>query len=197
LALVAAQFGALVLLVRAYELEGRTLFRLLVMMAVAWPVYAVLPRRWRLPFFAMLSVAGLFLALEPDRAIVVIGAGVGLIGLVHLPIGWSQRIGLLLAAGMALSLARADLLPTPVPQTLWATFGSLFLFRLAVYVQALRHGQGPTGFWAAVSYFFMLPNPAFPLFPVVDYKTFAKSRRRRRTKRTGGRESRWSPFRST
>jgi hypothetical protein len=41
-----------------------------------------------------------------------------------------------------------------------------------VYLYDLRHRTAPFSFWRALAYFFMLPNVCFPLFPVVDYKTF-------------------------
>lgn len=171
---VALQLGAAVLLVRAYELETRAFFRLLVLMAVAYPVHALLPARWRLPAFALLSAGGLFLVLDPDHALFLLAAGGGLIALCHVPTAWPPRIGLLLAAAAVLVLARARVIPAPVPPGLWPLLGSFFMFRLALYVHALRHADAPTGFWRAVAYFFMLPNVAFPLFPVVDYKAFVK-----------------------
>ncbi|HUG11057.1 MAG TPA: hypothetical protein VMM36_08585, partial [Opitutaceae bacterium] len=39
----------------------------------------------------------------------------------------------------------------------------------------LRHSKEPMGAARTVSYFFLLPNLTFPLFPVVDFATFRKT----------------------
>ena len=48
------------------------------------------------------------------------------------------------------------------------------MFRLAVYLYDIRHEKKPVSIWQRLAYFFLLPNPVFTLFPVVDYKTFVK-----------------------
>jgi len=48
----------------------------------------------------------------------------------------------------------------------------MFMFRLIVYLYDLRHEKKPAPAAQRLSYFFLLPNVCFPLFPVVDYKTF-------------------------
>src|SRR5205814_4336496 len=39
----------------------------------------------------------------------------------------------------------------------------------------LKHRTAPFSPAKAISYFFLLPNVCFPLFPVVDYKTFCST----------------------
>jgi hypothetical protein len=51
----------------------------------------------------------------------------------------------------------------------------MFMFRLIVYFYDLRHEKVPTTLAQSVSYFFMLPNACFPLFPVIDFKTYRRS----------------------
>ena len=58
---------------------------------------------------------------------------------------------------------------------MWAILGSMFIFRLLLYLYDLRYGTAPFSPARAVSYFFMLPNVCFPLFPVVDYKTYCST----------------------
>ncbi|HWX17150.1 MAG TPA: hypothetical protein VNY07_11225, partial [Chthoniobacterales bacterium] len=52
---------------------------------------------------------------------------------------------------------------------------SMFMFRLMIYLYDLKHRTAPFSLAHAVSYFFMLPNVCFPLFPIVDYKTFCST----------------------
>src|SRR5262249_17460016 len=56
----------------------------------------------------------------------------------------------------------------------WPVLGSLFMFRLAIYLFEVGHRE-PLGFWRSLAYFFMLPNVVFPLFPVVDFATFRRT----------------------
>jgi D-alanyl-lipoteichoic acid acyltransferase DltB (MBOAT superfamily) len=56
----------------------------------------------------------------------------------------------------------------------WPILGSMFLFRLTVYMHDLRYGKERPDIWRTLSYFFMLPNVCFPLFPVVDYSRFTQ-----------------------
>ncbi len=49
------------------------------------------------------------------------------------------------------------------------------MFRLIVYLYDLRHDKTPVSIPATLSYFFLLPNVVFPLFPVVDYKMFRRT----------------------
>jgi hypothetical protein len=51
----------------------------------------------------------------------------------------------------------------------------MFMFRLALYLHALRHDERRPTVARTFAYFFMLPNVCFPLFPVVDYTTFART----------------------
>jgi hypothetical protein len=50
----------------------------------------------------------------------------------------------------------------------------MFMFRLALYLVATKTARGVDGAWP-IAYFFMLPNLAFPLFPVIDYQTFKRT----------------------
>jgi hypothetical protein len=62
-----------------------------------------------------------------------------------------------------------------VPGAIWPILGSMFMFRLVVYMYDLRHAKGPTDWRRTLSYFFLLPNVVFPLFPVVDWTTFRRT----------------------
>jgi hypothetical protein len=57
----------------------------------------------------------------------------------------------------------------------WIILGSMFMFRLMIYLYDLKHRTAPFSPSRAISYFFLLPNVCFPLFPVVDYKTFCST----------------------
>src|SRR5204863_2005774 len=195
---VIAQFGLIVMVVSYWQLESLALARLMALAFVGFVIHHLLPARFRLPFFAMLSLLavisgvghigpGLGVAWLTGKirtidflyhllpGLTLIGIGLGLIGLCHLPIRFAARVGLVAVAGAALAFLRAHSQWFPDVTEMWVILGSMFMFRLMVYLYDLRHRTAPFSLSRAISYFFLLPNVCFPLFPVVDYKTFCST----------------------
>jgi hypothetical protein len=172
---IAAQLLLLLLVVRQFAIENKAFLRMLLLACGGFAVHAFLPLRYRLPFFVVLSLAGIGVVLGPDGAAWLVGIGLVLIGVCHLPISTAARVALLLALGAGLATLRAEWIEVPWPQAVWPILGSMFMFRLIVYVYDLAHDKAPISVSRTLAYFFLLPNVCFPLFPVVDYKTFRRS----------------------
>ena len=175
LLLVAGQFLLILLVVRVFELENRTVYHVLALALGGFVVHALLPLRLRLAFFAFISVAVIPLVLGPSTGIIVIGVGCLLIGACYLPIPFWMRAAILVVLGAALLFARTTVKLTYFSAAGWTVLGSMFMFRLALYFHSVRHDDAPHGMAETAAYLFMLPNVAFPLFPVVDYKTFVRT----------------------
>jgi len=166
--LVLAQLGLLAGLVRLYEVEQqRHFFPLLCLLIGGFAVHAVLPSRWRMLFFAVLSMLSVLFVLGVANGLWVLGLGAGLIGICRLPLRLRVRVLLLAAATAALVYYR-DRFPAPF----WPVLGSMFMFRLVLYVFEQRKQKQPEPLAETAAYLFMAPNVCFPLFPVVDYRTF-------------------------
>ena len=195
---VVAQFGLVVLLVQYWQLESQLLIRLLWLAFGGFILHHLLPMRFRLPFFAMLSLVavisgvghfgpGLGVAWLTGKirtidflyhllpGLTLIAIGLGLIGICHLPIRFAARVALVAVAGAALAFLRAHSQWFPDVTEMWVILGSMFMFRLTIYLYDLKHRTAPFSAARAISYFFLLPNVCFPLFPVVDYKTFCST----------------------
>jgi hypothetical protein len=195
---VAVQFGLIVLVINQWQLESLSLSRIMQLAFVGFVIHHFLPLRFRLPFFAGLSLvavisgvghlgpnvisgwlhgrmtSGNFLYhLLPGLTLVVIG--LSLIGLCHLPIRFWLRVVLIAIVGSVLTALRAKSRLFPDVTEMWVILGSMFMFRLIVYLYDLKHATAPFSPARAISYFFLLPNVCFPLFPVVDYKTFCST----------------------
>src|SRR5262245_9305233 len=170
-----AQLGLFVACVFLFAIESRAFLQLSILTFAGFTVHQLLPRSWRLPAFLALSLAGIGLVMGPANAVPLVGIGLALIGICHLPVAFRIRVALLLAAGALLAAARAGLVPVPWSSAIWPILGSLFMFRLIVYLHDLRHETAPASALRTLSYFFLLPNVCFPLFPVVDYKTFRRT----------------------
>jgi hypothetical protein len=175
LGIIAFQFGLIVLLVRAFQIESKAFLRLLALAFAGFLIHHFLPQRYRLGFFAALSLAGTALVLGPTHAAWLTGFSAVLIGLAHVPIAFWGRVALIVAAATGFALIRAGEWDAGVPGVVWPLLGSMFMFRLWSYLYDLKHAAAPFSLERAVAYFFMLPNVCFPLFPVVDYKKFCSS----------------------
>lgn len=171
LLLITFQFGLLVLVVRAFGIESKKFLYLIVYAFAGFLLNQLVPQARRLAFFALLSL-GSFVLVFRESAAWIIGPGLALIALAHAPVPFLARVGLLVAAGGGLAWLRVHPDSSPMPNALWPIFGSLFMFRLMMYVYDLKHRRAPFSAAHAISYFFMLPNACFPMFPLVDYKTF-------------------------
>lgn len=173
--LVLAQLGLLLLLLRQFQIESAAFLRLAMLAFAGFAVHAWLPLRLRLPFFVLLSLAGIGVVMGFENAAWLVAIGLLLIGICHVPIAFGWRTALLLGAAGVLGLQRAGHLPFPWSDAIWPILGAMFMFRLIIYYYDLRHEKAAGTPTQSLAYFFMLPNACFPLFPVVDYKTFRRN----------------------
>jgi D-alanyl-lipoteichoic acid acyltransferase DltB (MBOAT superfamily) len=175
LALILLQLGFLAIIIRQFQIESGAFLRIALLAFGGFLVHYFLPAAYRLPFFALLSMSGIVVVLGAGNAAALVLMGMAVIGICHLPLSFEVRMGLLLVSGGVLAALRLEVFAVPWSSAVWPILGSMFMFRLIVYLYDLRHDKAPVSFWRTVSYFFLLPNVCFPLFPVVDFKTFRRT----------------------
>lgn len=182
--LLMLQLVVITVLVWQFHLEEkRHLFAGLVLATVGFAIHAQIPARWRRMCFVGLSMGALVLVLGAVQALYVIGGAVILLTTAAAPLPFAVRAACvtgLIAAGAWLRRNSAD--------GFWPILGSMFMFRMLVYLQTTRRERRPSTLLEIWSYFFLLPNAFFPLFPVVDYSTFRETYyndERRRIYQTG------------
>jgi len=159
---------------KVFHLEGRAFRGLTVLAMAALPVHYLLPFRWKKPAFVAVSVAGMAWALGAAISAVVLPMAALLIGACFLPVAWSARAAIVGALGLAFAMARHAGVAAGVPDGAWAVVGSMFMFRIILFLYEIKHAEAPERPIDAVSYFFLLPNFCFTLFPVLDYRTFRR-----------------------
>jgi D-alanyl-lipoteichoic acid acyltransferase DltB (MBOAT superfamily) len=175
LAFILVELALLALVIRQFTIESAAFVRLTVLAFVGFAVHAVLPLRWRLGAFVILSLSGIVLVLGPREGAWLIGLGALLIAICHLPIPFWWRVVVLVVVGAGLAVMRMAPTTAPWSAAIWPILGSLFMFRLIVYLYDLRHDRESFSLTRVLAYFFLLPNVCFPLFPVVDYRTFRRT----------------------
>lgn len=169
------QLGVVLLLLRQFQIESAAFLRLALLAFSGFAIHALLPLRHRLPFFLLLSFVAIVTTLGIANGASLVTIGLILIGICHLPVSFRLRGILILAVVALLVMWRAKWIDGPVSDAVWPILGSMFMFRLIIYLYELRHDKTPASPVQTLSYFFMLPNVCFPLFPVVDYKTFRRN----------------------
>ncbi len=169
------QLALVVLVVHLYDIEGDTFRKVILLTAGGFAINLVLPLAWRLRFFVALSFAGIFWVFGLADGAWLLGLGLVLIAACHLPVSFAWRVAILVVLGAGFAALRAGVAATPWTGAIWPILGSMFMFRLALYLRALKTQPAERGIWGTLAYFFMLPNVAFPLFPVVDYQTFHRT----------------------
>jgi hypothetical protein len=173
---IAVQAIALLALAWWLRIEGSVFYARVAPAAILGAVvHHFLPPAYRMRFFALVSLAVIWWVFGAVGGTWLIAIGMGLIVTCHLPVPRLARIALLLLAALVLGSMRARLMPAPFPGTIWAILGSMFMFRLIVYVYDLSHAKERTTWEQRIAYFFCLPNVAFPLFPVIDFATFRRT----------------------
>lgn len=185
-ALVAFQFAIVIVLLDRFQLENEA-FRIIVKIAFGgFLVHHFLPRSWRHPFFLAISIVSIayFLGRRPGgwdlqtsatRTLPLLGIGLSLIGICHLPFRFHARAALLVGAGIVIALFRKEVIGGFTDlSVIWPILGSMFMFKLMIYLYDISHDKQPAIFSRSLAYFFMIPNVCFMLFPLVDYKTFCK-----------------------
>ncbi|MEZ4701202.1 MAG: hypothetical protein R2834_12770 [Rhodothermales bacterium] len=176
-AVVTLQLGLVLLVIRLFKIEESSgLQDLLTLVFGGFVVHAWLPRTWRMPFFFGLTVAAIVMVFGVANGAWLVGISLGMIGLAHLPIPYWMRVTLLSAVGVVLVLFRGAWLtaPEPIAITL-AILGSMFMFRMALYLYDMRNEKKKVSIWERLTYFFQMPNIIFPFYPIVDYITFRRT----------------------
>lgn len=181
-AVITIEFLLIALLVRQFQLESQTFCRLVYFSLAGFLIHHALPSKARLPFFAALSTMATIAIVNGDSPLQLTGPGVMLvalgmvlIGICHLPIAFWARVSLLSIVCISLAVMRANSELAPALNAVWPILASMFMFRMVLYLYELKNKTAPFDLSHALAYFFMIPNACFPLFPVVDYRTFCRN----------------------
>ena len=161
-----------------FDIEEAAFEVLALLVAGGFAVHYWLPFAWKERFYVVLSIGGAFVMLQPATAAMLVAAGLALYAIVSAPLPWRVRLGGVLAAVALLTYARATL-SFGIPFDFWPVFGAIFMFRFMIYVYDAGHARTPPSLMDFLTYFFILPNYYFLLFPVIDFQTHRQSYYRR------------------
>jgi D-alanyl-lipoteichoic acid acyltransferase DltB (MBOAT superfamily) len=126
------------------------------------------------PFWVAVSMAGAFVLLQPLVATLLIVVGLAFFLILRSPVALRYRVSLLVAVFAVLIYGCATKGFHVIPVSFYSVFGAIFMFRTIIYVYDLAHARKPAELLPFLSYFFLLPNYYFTLFPVVDFQTMRR-----------------------
>lgn len=172
---VFATLSAMLVLAHVYRLEGRAFRALLAVAAAALPIHYWAPFAWKKPLFTAISTAGLFVVFGWTAGLWIAGFAAALIGICASPLPWGAKAGSAAAIGAGLLWLRgADWASAGIPATLWPILGSMFMFRIIIYLYEIKHSPRRESLADTANYFVLLPNFCFVHFPVVDYRNLQR-----------------------
>jgi len=171
--MLAIPLALLLYVFKLYKLEQPAFFTLACMVFAGFAISYWLPFRYKETFVILLSLAGAFVLLSPLFAGLVIAAGLGFFAIIRTNIAFRWRALAMLAILVACMYIRGKLGYAPL-EGFWPVLGAIFMYRMIVYMYDVKYNKIPLRIKDYLSYFFLLPNYYFLLFPVVDYQTFRK-----------------------
>jgi hypothetical protein len=171
----AAQLGGLLLAMNLYHtMEKPEYLRLCSIVFGAFLVHYWLPLRFKEWFWVAVSIGGAFYFLEPRVAELLLAAGLLFFAIFRAPL--AQRVRYCLIVLIFLGLMGCYALQVPhIPTHFYPIFGAIFMFRIVAYAYDHSHRKEPARLLPFLSYFFILPNYLFTLFPVIDYQTMRRT----------------------
>src|SRR5262249_28969695 len=139
LAVLALQLVLFWLVCYEFQIENLAFQGTVVVLVVGgFLVHYALPASVRLTYFLILGLIGIGAVFGPRDGLAIVLPGLGLIALCHLPVRLWIRVLLLLGAAALLAAARVDAVAVPWSRAVWPILGSMFMFRLPVYLYDLH-----------------------------------------------------------
>ena len=163
----------LLVLFKVYRLEQPAFFLLACIVFSGFAISYWLPFRFKETFLILLSLAGAYALLSPLVASLLIAIGFGLFGIVRSGIAFRWRVLAILVL-LAICLYYRATSHIQLLNGFWPVLGAMFMFRMIVYLYDVKHMTTPPAFKDYLSYFFLLPNYYFLLFPSRRSSNFQK-----------------------
>jgi len=157
-----------------FETDSR-LQNILPVVFFGYLIHECLPLRFRLPFFLFLGIFSIYFIAGIVTANTIILLGLLLLGISQLSVKPIVKTLAVIALLTFLALVHLRFISVPFIPSALPFLASMFMFRFIIYLYEIRYEKKKSTVWQRLSYFFMLPNICFPLFPIVDYKNFTRN----------------------
>lgn len=147
----------------------------LVPIGIGFLIHSILPLQYKLPFFLLLSFITYGIVIGALNAFIIFLLGSLFILIANLRLNYWLKVSIIFLGFALLLLVRTGVIQTEWGASIVPIFGSIFMFRMVLYLYEMKQKPIEANIWQHLSYFFLLPNVLFPLFPIVDYKTYLRT----------------------
>src|SRR5271165_142997 len=171
---LAAELALLLIVFHLFHLEKHGFMLMSAIMFGTFLIHYWLPFRFKEPFWVTVSTGAAFLLLDPRVAVLLIAVGLAFFLILRLPVAFQWRVLAVGAIFAGLIYVRATK-GLGIPPSFYPVFGAIFMFRIIIYLYDLAYRREPVGLPAFLSYFFLIPNYYFTLFPVIDFQTMRRT----------------------
>jgi hypothetical protein len=172
--IIALQLLGIVFITYAFQLEqSLSLFKLTLFVSIGFVLQLFVPQRYKIYFFSLLGMLATMYFTGYLNGLLIIGYGLIMVSSASLIANRALRyivVGLLFALLIGLFAMKPEWVRDHF--IVFSVLGSMFMFRLSLFLYEKHHNPKTGRFVDDLAYFFMIPNMAITLFPVVDYRTF-------------------------
>jgi hypothetical protein len=171
---IALQLLAIAFITSAFELEqSLNLYKLTLFVGIGFVLHLFVPHRYKVYFFSVLGMLAAMYFTGYSNGLLIIFYGLIMVSSASLIANRGLRyivVGLLFALLIGLFAMKSEWVRDHF--IVFSVLGSMFMFRLSLFLYEKHHNPEAGRFIDDIAYFFMIPNMAITLFPVVDYRAF-------------------------
>ncbi len=172
--IIVLQLLGMVYITYAFELEqSLNLHKLTLFVGTSFVLQLFVPQRFKVYFFSLLGMAAAIYFTGYINGLLIIAYGLIMVSCASLIAKRGFRyavVGMLFAILIVLFAIKPEWVREHF--IVFSVLGSMFMFRLSLFLYEKHHNPGTGRLVDDIAYFFMIPNMAITLFPVVDYRTF-------------------------
>lgn len=175
-----AQLGLIIVVSMLFRIESSTFSIMLWLITAGFAIHYWLPLKYKEHFFVGVSLAGAYVLLDYVTATLVIALGGLIFCIVRSRYSFRIRVSavlILTGVAAAFRVHGGDYLG--IPSAVWPIAGSIFMFRLVIYLYDHYYSKEKPTALDFFRYFYLIPNYYFLLFPVIDLQTMRRSYHRR------------------
>lgn len=133
------------------------------------------PQRFGFVVLSIASIAACWLFVGPYHTVTIVAGIAGYVAIISIFSKSKWRIISTILFTLFLGYLRLGKMQLPFIPIAAPIIGSMVMFRFVLMLHEHHYHKPATTWWAKFSYLLMLPALAFPLFPIVDYKTYVNN----------------------
>ena len=126
----------------------------LIPIGIGFLIHSVLPLQYKLPFFLLLSLITYGIVIGALNALIIFFLGALFILIANLRLNYWLKVSIIFLGFSLLLLVRTGVIQTEWGGNIVPIFGSIFMFRMVLYLYEMKQKPIEANIWQHLSYFF-------------------------------------------